>query len=86
MFEGKKDIEKTLIALAQQLSEIGSRKIEIVVCGGAALNVVGYIKRPTKDIDMVALIDKNKNGVTVLCKAAPMDPQLSEAVEQVKKY
>jgi len=41
MFEGKKDIEVALAALAEQLEAEGASVIELVVCGGAALNILG---------------------------------------------
>lgn len=85
MFEGKQEIEKILIALSEQLSAEGVIHLEMVVCGGAALNILGYIKRTTKDVDVIAFVDKNKDGLTVLSKANPLKPALIKAAEKVKR-
>ena len=54
MFDHR-DVETYLRALDEQ---IGLRKhhIELVVCGGTALNALGLVVRATKDIDVVAII------------------------------
>jgi len=44
-----------LAALAEQLAARGARA-EIVVIGGSALLAVGLISRPTRDVDVVALL------------------------------
>jgi hypothetical protein len=41
-------------ALAEQLHALGAR-YEIVVIGGAALQALGFISRPTADVDVVGL-------------------------------
>lgn len=85
MFENKKEIETVLMALSEQLSAEGIGRIEMVVCGGSALNVLGYIQRPTEDVDVVAFVDKNKEGTTVLIKASPLKPPLVVAAKRVQK-
>ena len=51
-----RDVESYLRALDEQLGLRG-RRIELVVCGGTALNVLGLTDRATKDIDVVGIID-----------------------------
>lgn len=86
MFKGKTEIEKTLMALSEQLeAKSPGTVIKMLVCGGAALNVLGYVTRTTKDVDVVAFIDKNKNGDTILTKASPLKPILIEAGKLVQK-
>lgn len=84
MFEGKKDIEAALTALAEQLEAEGASIIELVVCGGAALNILGYVKRPTHDVDIVAFIKKNESGVHSLVKADYLMPELKTAAQRVE--
>lgn len=51
-----RDFEKYLRALALQLKAVGSRRMELVVCGGAALGLLGLSDRPTRDIDVLGEI------------------------------
>lgn len=85
MFEGKTDIEKVLMALSEQLDAAGASVIEIVVCGGAALNIIGYVQRTTEDVDIIAFVDKDPDGKTVLIKASPLKPILVEAAKKVQR-
>ncbi len=85
MFTDKKEIEVVLLALAEQLEAQGVRRLEIVVCGGAALNILGFVKRTTKDIDLIAYVDEGKDGITVITKASPLKPELIKAAEKVQK-
>lgn len=86
MFKGKTEIEKIFTALSEQLEDKSHETvIEMLVCGGAALNVLGYVTRTTKDVDVIAFIDKNKNGVDILTKASPLKPALIEAGKLVQK-
>lgn len=85
MLKGKNEIEKIFSALAEHLeNDSPGTIIEMLVCGGAALNVLEYVNRTTKDVDVVAFIDKNKNGKNVLVKANPLHPALVNAAEKVK--
>lgn len=85
MFGNKKDIEKILMALSEQLEAEGVMRLELVVCGGIALNMLGYIQRTTKDIDVIAFVDKNKDGLTFLTKADPLKPSLLTAARKVQR-
>ena len=80
MFGNKKEIEKVLMALSEQLESEGVMKIELVVCGGTALNILGYIDRTTKDIDVIAFVDKD-----ILTKADPLNPSLLVAARKVQR-
>lgn len=84
MFEDKQGIEAALSALSEQLETAGVRCIEMVVCGGAALNVLGYIKRTTVDVDIMAFVDKGKNGVTILNKTTPLEAEFVKAALRVQ--
>jgi hypothetical protein len=84
MFEDKQGIEAALSALSEELLKAGVRRLEMVVCGGAALNVLGYIKRTTVDVDIMAFVDENKNGITILNKTTPLESEFLKAVERVR--
>ncbi len=85
MFKDKKALEQVLYALSEQLEEAGANPVEMIICGGAALNVLGFVQRTTHDVDIVAFIDKNKNGKTRITKADPLKPELKEAAVKVQK-
>lgn len=85
MFEGKKEIETVLMALSEQLDVEGISVLEMVVCGGAALNILGYVERTTKDIDIIAFVDRNKENSVFLVKASPLKPALVVAAKRVQK-
>ena len=86
MFEGKQQIESVLTALAEQLEVRGVMHCEMVVCGGAALNILGYVSRVTEDVDVVAFVDTKSDGSTTLVKATkPMNPAIEDAATRVQK-
>lgn len=85
MFKGEKEIETVLMALSEQLEAEGVESLEMVVCGGAALNVLGYVERTTKDIDVIAFANRNKDGTIILTKASPLNPALLSAAMRVQK-
>jgi len=54
------DTEKLLSRLGEQLELQGSQEINLVVCGGSALNVTGLVSRTTKDVDVLGQLENNK--------------------------
>jgi hypothetical protein len=84
VFEGKAEIEKALAALSEQLEALGAGIVEMVVCGGAALNVLGYVRRTTKDVDVIALVEKDEGSIS-LVKAGPFSPLIKQAADKVQK-
>lgn len=85
MFKGKKEIETVLMALSEQLDVEGTGRIEMVVCGGAALNVIGCVQRTTKDMDVVAFVERDKNGAALLTKVSPLNPAIMAAAKRVQR-
>jgi len=53
-------------------------KYEVVAIGGAALLLLGCVIRPTKDLDLIALIDEKK-----LVSARPLPVPLLTAIREV---
>ena len=76
------DIEKILKALSSQLKRIGKR-IEIIVCGGSALSIIGLVKRVTKDIDVLAIVEKTNGHFKIVRANFPV--WLEEAIEKVAR-
>ena len=79
----KEGIETYLKALNEQLEAIGYPSIEIVVCGGSALNVLDLNERVTRDIDVLAFV--SNDGERPQLVAAYFDERFSEAAEKVAR-
>ncbi|HET6514341.1 MAG TPA: DUF6036 family nucleotidyltransferase [Thermodesulfovibrionales bacterium] len=58
---------------------------ELVVCGGSALNVLGLVRRVTKDVDVVAFTERNSEGKVHLKKAEPFPQELEQAAKKVAR-
>jgi hypothetical protein len=69
-------IDEALSAVGELL-EAARAPCEIVVIGGAALQVLGLVTRPTADVDVVAILDKG------LRSAEPLPEPLARAAHRV---
>lgn len=76
------EIEAMLKALGEQLSAAGAAPAELVVCGGSAMNFQGFVARPTKDVDVVALLEPGAPEKHFLL-ARPLPSQVIEARDRV---
>ena len=85
MFRNQKDVETILSALGDQLEGLLNESIEILVCGGSALNVLGLIQRTTEDVDVLAYVMRNKEGKISIVKADPLINELSVAAQKVAR-
>lgn len=54
------DVDQLLSRLGEQLELRNSQEINLVVCGGAALNVTGLVSRTTKDIDVLGQLESRR--------------------------
>lgn len=79
MFQDQKDIENRLSALGEHLENLTDEPIELLVCGGSALIVLGFVQRATKDVDILAYVKKTASGDIEFINAKPLDDQLVEA-------
>src|SRR2546422_6649516 len=68
-----------LAAVGEQLAARGAHA-ELVVIGGSALLAVGLISRPTRDVDIVALLAKQ-----TLIDPRPLPPELISARDRVAR-
>lgn len=78
------DIETYLRALDERLGVHGRNDVALVVCGGAAMNVLGLSQRTTRDIDTIAIAVDSKEGGFFLARAE-FDYVLREAIEEVAR-
>lgn len=72
-------IDVLLGALAEQLSSLGSHQ-QIVIIGGSALTALGFVRRTTRDVDLLAIA---KDGE--LHHAEPLPQALSIARGRVAR-
>ena len=72
-------LEEALQALGLLL-ESREQRAEIAVIGGGSLLLLGLIQRPTKDLDVVALVERVR-----LSNAKPLPDHLVEAVRDVAR-
>jgi hypothetical protein len=70
-------LNNALEALGSHLAD-KELKYKVVAIGGGALLLLGCLIRPTQDIDIVALINKNQ-----LISAKPLPPPLLKAIQEV---
>ncbi len=70
---GPSDLGRLLTALGERLA-FERQHVELVVIGGAALTILGFVDRTTRDVDVVALLDGG-----VLAPAKPLPPPLIAA-------
>ena len=49
-----KEISLYLEHLSKVYSELGGDFLEVAICGGAALNLLDYVRRVTKDVDVIS--------------------------------
>lgn len=76
-FMDSNTLNRALETLGSYLSDKGL-KYEVVAIGGGALLLLGRIIRPTKDLDIVALLNEN-----VLISAHPLPAPLLTAIREV---
>jgi hypothetical protein len=85
MFSNQKEVDAILSALGEQFDQIAKAPLELLVCGGSALNALGFIQRATKDVDVLAYVERNQEGNIHFIKASPLIPELKEAVRRVAR-
>jgi hypothetical protein len=80
------DIDKIEIALKslnETLEHDKAPNTELVVCGGAALNVMGLVKRTTRDIDVIGILEMN-GEIVRLAMLREFPIYLLQAIKDVK--
>jgi hypothetical protein len=76
-------LEELLAAVGEHLEAAGEAA-SIVVVGGGALAVMGWIDRTTDDVDVIALA-REQEGRRVLIPPEPLPEPLLDAVERVAR-
>jgi hypothetical protein len=72
-------------ALGEQLEDLLNELVEILVCGGSALNVLGLVQKATEDVDVLGYVKRNREGSVSFAKAEPLINELTVAAEKVAR-
>lgn len=80
-FRSKEAVDQVLGALGEELSRLDGAPVDLLVCGGSALQALGLVYRTTKDVDVLAIIDAND----LLITAKPLPAHLIEAAKKVAR-
>lgn len=83
MFTNKRDVDKILSALGEELAKLRF-SADLLVCGGSALTALGLIERATKDVDVLAFVDSN-GGLTAHT-AQPFPSSIAVAASRVADF
>lgn len=65
-------VDAVLSALAEQLDSAGDEPVELVVCGGSALQALELIDRATRDVDILAIACRAVGRGIDLTSAEPL--------------
>lgn len=57
MFITRTQVTEALSRLGRQLVLAHTRKYAFLICGGSALNLAGLVERPTRDVDVLGLVE-----------------------------
>ncbi len=82
VFAGSEDIERALTLLAEYLEFADTPPVALLVGGGSALAMRGFLTRTTKDVDVIVLVSEGTNPRR-LDKAEPIPDHLREARDKV---
>lgn len=80
MFQDKDDVDKALTALGEQLAAIKSAPMDLLVCGGSALQALGLVQRTTQGVDVLALVSGDSEALST---AEPLPDPIVEASQKV---
>lgn len=78
------EIEQALTLLGQLL-EPGDQPIRLVVIGGTAINLLGFVARTTTDVDVLALAVETASGNLSIEPPSPLPEALLDAAAEVAR-
>lgn len=81
-FSDAQEIDGALQRLGKRLLYEYAKPISLVVCGGSALNVLKIARRTTRDVDVVAIVQKTAKGIR-LRHDQPLPEDFRNRVAQV---
>jgi hypothetical protein len=85
MILNREGVISALDALSEQLEMTISPHVEIVVCGGSALQALVLIDRTTRDVDVLAFLSRSSDGSVQLNSAEIFPDYLRNAINLVAR-
>jgi hypothetical protein len=82
-FSGRRGIEDALKRLNAKMTYAELEPLELVSCGGASLNLMGWVSRSTGDVDVICPAGVDADGRVSLQPDQPLPPRLFELVAEV---
>lgn len=78
-------VDAALSVLGEHMEYTATEPVEIVICGGSALQALGLITRTTRDIDVLALIKGSIDGEPNLLSSEPLPDVMIESAKTVAR-
>lgn len=78
-FSDRQGIEEALKRLNAKMVYAGMEPMELVSCGGASLNLMGWASRSTSDVDIICAAKVDAQGKVRLQPEKVLPPQFSDA-------
>ena len=63
MFNDSTQIQTALKQLGRKIAQYDLEEVHFLICGGAALSLIGTDIRPTKDVDILAILSPSKDSL-----------------------
>jgi hypothetical protein len=82
-FSGKSGIEVALKRLNAKMVYAELEPVELVSCGGASLNLMGWVSRSTSDVDIICVAEVSANGQVHLLADTTLPAHLIEPIAEV---
>lgn len=82
-FSGKHGIEEALKRLDAKMTYAELEPLELVSCGGASLNLMGWVSRSTSDVDIICPVRVDADGRVSLQTDRPLPPRFFDLVGEV---
>lgn len=83
IFSGKKNIEEALKQLNAKIVYAELPSLRLVSCGGASLNIMGWVDRSTSDVDILCEATIGRGGKVRLEARKTLTPQLKKLIAEV---
>ena len=82
MISDSEHVNSLLSALGEHLDYMGGPPVELVICGGSALQILGLVTRTTKDVDVLALARTDSAGTIELIQveSLPEDVMMAAGI------
>jgi hypothetical protein len=81
----KEKLKEALSLLAGKMELRGFSRYEILVCGGAALIMEGFIKGVTKDVDAIGVVERRGDGAVKIEEFRKRPADLMKLVKEISE-